>query len=220
MTLNRSLARVGTLLVGLSWLLSGHAAAGPLLLCHPFATGGAESLPWGTAPTWNSPDPTYDTRRLTADVVRMLDATPSVLAHMETLRRATIYATRDAQLAADLLAAVEARANRRRAVATSPLAVFDAGYLVETYRQASQVYKWGMLSEPAKAAWVLRTEPTANGYTTMRQALATSASPEMEFAASLVAPGSAADEHRRRAERGAAPGSPLAAVMRAIASER
>lgn len=211
-----SLLGRSTLALAASLLLSGSAAAGPLLLCHPFTTGGAEALPWGSGASWNSPDATYPVHRLTGDVVRLLDAAPSVLARMETLRRATIYAARDSRVAAELLAAVQARA----ASSAGALALFDAGYLVETYRQASQVYRWDMLTGPAKAAWALRDEPSADGYALMRQALARASHPEMEFAASLVAPAAAADAHRRRAAQGAEPGSPLAQVMRALAAER
>lgn len=201
-------------------LFARPALAGPLLICHPFPTGGAESLPWGTAPTWHSTDPGYDSRRLVADVVRLLDATPTVLARMETLRRATLYAARDAEVAAALLAALQARAERHRTRTTGAWAAFDAGYLVETYRQASQVYRWDMLTAAAKAAWAIREAPAIDGYASIVQALAQTPDPGMEFAASLVAPGTAADGHRRRAEAGARPGSPLAQVMRAIAEDR
>jgi hypothetical protein len=215
-----SFLRRSTLALGASFLLSGSAVAGPPLLCHPFVTGGAESLPWGTSASWNSPDSGYATHRLVGDVVRLLDTTPSVLAHMETLRRATIYAARDARVAADLLAAVQARVDGRHAGDAGALALFDAGYLVETYRQASQVYRWDMLTGSAKAAWALRDEPSADGYALIRQALASVPDAEMELAASLMAPGAAADAHRRRAAAGAKPGSLLAQAIRAMAAER
>lgn len=200
--------------------LGRSAWAGPLLICHPFATGGAESLPWSAAPTWNAPDTGYDSRQLVSDVVRLLAATPSVLARMETMRRATIYAARDAKLASDLLTAVQSRAAGSRATGAWPAAAFDAGYLIETYRQASQIYRWDMLSREARDIWAIRRAPTADGYAMMRTALDQIADGEMEFAASLVAPGTAADTHRRRALAAARPGSALAAVIRAVDAER
>lgn len=222
MTLVDWFLRHSTLAFAASLLLSGSAVAGPPLLCHRFPTGSAESLPWAERASWNSPEDGYATNRLVGDVVRLLGATPSVLAHMETLRRATIYAARDARIAAELLAAVRARAdrNRRQTLEAGALAIFDAAYLVESYRQASQVYRWDMLTGPAKAAWMLRDEPSIDGYTLIRQVLAQASQPEMEFAASLIAPGAAADAHRRRAAAGAGPGSPLTVVMRALVSER
>lgn len=220
MRLVRSRLPVLTLVLVTTLAVARPSFAGPLLICHPFPTAGSESLPWGTAPTWRSPDPGYDTRRLVADVLRLLDATPTVLARMETLRRATIYAAGDAQVADALMTAVQVRADDHRARPTGARAAFDAGYLVETYRQASQVYRWDMLSAAEKRAWAIREAPAADGYAAMAQAGARMADPSMEFAASLVAPADHADGHRRRAAAGAAPGSPLAQVMRAIAEDR
>lgn len=220
MRLVRPLLPVSALVLGASMLLVRPAGAGPLLICHPFPTSGAESLPWGTAPTWNSPDPGYDPRRLVTDVVRLLDATPTVLARMETLRRATIYAARDAQVAADLLAVLQARAGRRQPQPAGALAAFDAGYLVETYRQASLVYRWEMLTPADRTAWVLRDAPAIDGYAQIAKALERSTDAAMEFAASLVTRDPRADGHRRRAAAAATPGSALAKVMREIGEDR
>jgi hypothetical protein len=57
---------------------------------------------------------------------------------METLRRATIYASKHPAAATSLLIALRDRAAVPRA--TAPLAVFDFGYLVETYRQAKPIF--------------------------------------------------------------------------------
>src|SRR5687768_14261166 len=84
------------------------AVAGPPFICHAFELSGSPSLPWGSAAAagWNNPDPTYDVSRLPVDVPALLtDATP-VSARMETLRRATIYASRDKAVAALLLQAL------------------------------------------------------------------------------------------------------------------
>src|SRR6185436_11467364 len=73
------------------------ALAGPPFICHAFELSGSPSLPWGTntAAGWNNPDPAYDVQKLTADVTKLLTSTTPVSARMETLRRATIYASRD-----------------------------------------------------------------------------------------------------------------------------
>ncbi len=67
------------------------------------------------------------------------------------------------------------------------LAWFDAGYLVESYRQASHIYKWDMLTAADRAKWTLRSEPGGvDGYALVLKAIAMAGTnPEMEFAASL-----------------------------------
>jgi hypothetical protein len=188
------------------------AEAGPPLICHQFEAGDARLLPWaGNGKSWNTPDPAFDISRLTAETLRLLSADAPILARMENLRRATIYAGRDERVAAELLSAVMARAQDDAGKGRDPLAWFDAGYLVESYRQASHIYKWDMLAGKAKADWKLRSEPAVDGYALVRKALQVSGgNPEMEFAASLMQNGAVAAEHRRRAEVGAAAGSLLA----------
>lgn len=193
--------------------LSDAAEAGPPLICHPFDSGAASVLPWGSGSGWNTPDPTYDVQRLTADTMRVLAAEVPVLARMENLRRATIYASQDRRVAAELLVAVLGRALSAAVHGSrDPLAWFDAGYLVESYRQASFIYRWDMLSGARRSAWTLRSEPQGiDGYSFVRKALELGGSqPEIEFAASLMKEGAVAAEHRRRAVAGAGAGSLLA----------
>jgi hypothetical protein len=138
------------------------ALAGPPFICHAFELSGNPSLPWGNvaAAGWNNPDPAYDVSRLPVDVPKLLTATTPVSARMETLRRATIYASRDKAVAASLLQALEARAAANKADAN---ALFDAGFLTEAYRQASRVYEWDMLAGRAKEQWTMRAAPTGDG---------------------------------------------------------
>ncbi len=187
------------------------AEAGPPLICHRFDAGSARLLPWADGTGWNTPDPSYDVTQLTADTLRLLSADAPILARMENMRRATIYAGKDERIAAQLLTAVLARAQRDAGAGRDPLAWFDAGYLVESYRQASHIYKWDMLEGKAKTDWKLRTEPTGvDGYAMVRKALQVGGNAEMEFAASLMKSGAVSEEHRRRAAAGAAAGSLLA----------
>jgi hypothetical protein len=188
------------------------AEAGPPLICHRFDAGNAQLLPWASNGTsWNTPDPAYDVTKLTADTLRLLSTDAPVLARMENMRRATIYAGRDERVAAELLAAVLARAQSDAGKGRDALAWFDAGYLVESYRQASHIYKWDMLTGKAKSDWKLRSEPGVDGYALVRKALTVSGgNAEMEFAASLMKDGAASAAHRRRAEAGASSGSLLA----------
>ena len=64
----------------------------------------------GTGANWNTPLASYNTARLTDDVVTLLDTDAPVLTRMENLRRATIYAQKDPVVARRLLDAVMGRA--------------------------------------------------------------------------------------------------------------
>ncbi len=200
----RSVLVLGTLLT-----LSRAAEAGPPLICHPFDAGTAALLPWGSGPGWNTPDPSYNVQQLTADTLRLLSADAPILARMENLRRATIYAEKNPQIAAQLLAAVHERAvtaagDRSR----DPLPWFDAGYLIESYRQL-RIYRDDMI--PATKTGTKTGTKPGDGYALVQKAIDLSGSnPTIEFAASLMKEGSAAAEHRRRAQAGAPAGSLLA----------
>jgi hypothetical protein len=198
--LSGHIARTAILIFG----LVGAAEAGPPLVCHPFETGPAALLPWSDTSGWNAPDRAYAVQRLVPDTMRLLSPNAPVLARMENLRRATVYAAQDRRVAAELLSAVLGRALSTVAAGNrDPMAWFDAGYLVETYRQASAAFKWDMLAGTAPQ--------TLDGYSFIKKAIELGGpAPEMEYAASLVKEGSAAAEHRRRALAGAPAGSMLA----------
>jgi hypothetical protein len=187
----------------LMFAVTGPLQAGPPLICHPFTTGQAKLLPWDTASAgWNTPDRSYDVANLKADTLRLLSPDAPVLVRMENMRRAAIYAARDERVAADLLSAVLARAQSDAGKGVTPLAWFDAGYLIETYRQAGPALKRNMLPS------------NLDGYSMLKKALLlTNNNPEMEFAAALTQSGAVAAEHRRRAEAGATKESLLAANL-------
>ena len=203
--LTRTLLALGFLVA-----VAGAAEAGPPLICHAFDAGSAPLLPWAKGQSWDSPDASYDVTRLTADTLRLLSADAPILARMENMRRATIYAARNREAAGQLMSAVMKRAESGGG--SDPLSWFDAGYLVESYRQASHIYKWDMLTKVERAKWTLRDEPNSvDGYALVQKAITmTGSSAEMEFAASLMKDGPAAAEHRRRALAGAKAGSLLA----------
>src|SRR5213593_3464326 len=83
-------------------VLARPALAGPPLLCFPFEIGAARSLPMGTS-GWRATDPRYDVSHLVADTVALLGPETPVIVHMETLRRATIYAATNPAVAEQLL---------------------------------------------------------------------------------------------------------------------
>lgn len=153
------------------------ALAGPPLLCFPFDTGGAPSLPMGAA-SWRAIDTSYDVSHLVDDTVRLLAPPAPVIARMETIRRATIYAATRPDLASLLLDKLE-----RRAAASDPRApdaVFDLGYLVETYKQATF-----MFSAPVKGLDAI------DGYRWVMKAYALRRDPTMQYAAGLIKPDAA-----------------------------
>jgi hypothetical protein len=184
------------LAAGVAVAVPRSAEAGPPLICHPFDAGSARLLDWAHGEGWNTPDRRYDTKKLTADTLRLLSADAPVLARMENMRRATIYAQQDRSVADELLKAVLARATASSGD-PDPIALFDAGYLIETYRQ------WNMLSGK-----------NLDGYAMVKRALEAHPNAEMEFAASLMKEGSVSEQHRQRAAVGAAPGSLLAKNLR------
>jgi hypothetical protein len=202
---------VRALTLGLILAAPAISHAGPPLICHPFQTGNARLLPWADGAGWNNPDPRYNIERLTADTLRLLSPSAPVLARMETLRRATIYAARDPRLANELLAALLARALSSAATsAPDPHAIFDAGYLIESYKQAVGIHSRSML-RGGNDGWTMREQVGGDGYALVTRAMAlTGGHPEMEFAASLMREGAASAEHRRRATAAAVAGSLLA----------
>jgi len=196
--------------------IAGSALAGPPLICHTISIGDAKSLPW-TSESWNlAAGQNYDTRNLAADTLALLTPSTPVLVRMETLRRATIYARQDPQAAKELLVRLYARAtDSDRTGHPDALAWFDAGYLVECYKQ------WigrdlphltdGMRLDPNPAA-------NLDGYAWVTRAIGLRGSdPEMEFAAALISltPPHSNDlrGHAQRAQAGASSDSLLAANL-------
>ena len=179
------------------------ANAGPPLLCYPYQIDDAKSLPWGSG-GWRAAAPDYDLRRLADDTLALLGPDVPVIVRMETLRRAAVYATKDRQIAADLLGRLEARVHNAEAAGKpDALAVFDAGYLIETYKQAGLAGALGSATG------------TLDGYAMIRKAIGVRGhDPEMEFAAALALADSRSQDartaHLRKALAGAEPGSRLA----------
>jgi hypothetical protein len=113
------------------------ALAGPPLLCFPFEIGSARSLPMGNG-AWHAIDPAYDVSHLVADTLELLAPGTPVVVRMETLRRATVYASAHPSIASELMNELKTRSE-----AKAPLAAFDYGYLVEAYREA----EWALGSQ-------------------------------------------------------------------------
>lgn len=164
------------------------AQAGPPLVCHTLDIGDAKSVPW-TSHSWNlSGSESYDTKNLAADTIAILDSNPVVLVHMETLRRATLYARQDLVAAQELLTKLVTRANALGSkTKVGALASFDLGYLAESYKV------WIGKDERNPA------EPVDGFGLVIRAIQVRGKDPEMEFAAALIAINGAAPEQKEHA---------------------
>jgi hypothetical protein len=161
--------------------------AGPPLICHQFDIGNAKSLPW-ISHDWNlSGGETYDTQKLASDTIAILDSDSTVLVHMETLRRATLFARKDSRAAKELLTRLVARADSAKS--SSALAAFDAGYLAEAYKQ------WLGKDEVNPARGL-------DGYALVKKAIQLRGNdPQMEFAAALITLDGLASEQTNHAQK-------------------
>lgn len=186
--------------ITLAILLSSTVLAGPPLVCWPFDIGNAKSLPW-QGPGWRGVKADYDVHRLVQDTLALLTPDQPVIARMETIRRAAVFATQDQSVARDLYERLAKRARDASGPAAA-LAIFDEGYLAETYKQTRGISPIGALVNDA------------DGYSMAVKAISLRhGDSEMEFAAALI--NSDRDknkerEHLRNALAGASEGSLLA----------
>lgn len=180
-------------LLAATLLFASAAHAGPPLLCHPFDTAGAASLPWGDG--WNRIDRRYDTARLSADTLGLLGAQTPVIARMETLRRAAIYASADGATLRDLATRLDARVAAAKTPQAKSLALFDAGYFAETLEDIARLQGYDMPGIGKVDVAALRgVLARGDGSVRIDEALKLrTADPSMRFAAALV---SAADERK------------------------
>lgn len=154
--------------------IAAPALAGPPLVCFPFDIGTARSLPWDAdSHAWKGMRADYRLSQLTGDTLALLTPTTPIIVRMETLRRAAIYATKDAEVARTLFTTL---LDRAKAKGSDALAVFDAGYLVETYKQAASI------------APVMGTLASGiDGYALVGKSLAARGQdPAIEFAAAMM----------------------------------
>jgi len=183
------------------------AVAGPPLICHSFDIGNAKSLPW-IGHDWKlSGGENYDARNLANDTLDILAGSKFALVHMETLRRATLYARKDPVAAKQLLLKIVARAKSNENSSTpDAFALFDAAYLTEAYKQ------WmGEKGEnPADGL---------DGYPWMKRAIQLRANdPQMQFAAALITLRGAQDAHQDYTQKALAGGKSDELLARNLAA--
>jgi hypothetical protein len=169
-------------------LITIPAWAGPPLICKTFDIGSAKSLPWKAGPDWQGAEPAYNLANLPDETLSLLTPGTPMRVRMETLRRAGIYSAKDARLAGEITGRLMARALDAEASGTpDPLAWFDAGYFVETIRQATFVYRYSMLNPAERASWQLRGDTQRlDGYPWVRKAIRLGGV-DMDYALSLIA---------------------------------
>jgi hypothetical protein len=120
---------------------------------------------------------------LKSDVIALLTPSTPVLVRMETLRRAALYGSLDATAARGLLDTLRSRAERSQT--DGALARFDAGYLIETYRQIAPI-----------APELGKMVEGLNGYQLVTESLkARHGDPAMALAAALMTTGPGNADH-------------------------
>lgn len=127
----------------LAMLVNTTALAGPPLLCDPFDTAGARSLEWG-GEGWNQPLASYDLARLADRTQSLLTSDTPVIERMETLRRAAIYASRDGETLREMSARFQSRIEAAQGNEARALALFDAGYFLETLQDIDRLQDYDM----------------------------------------------------------------------------
>jgi hypothetical protein len=166
------------------FLFVSSALAGPPLICHSFDIGNAKSIPWA-GHDWNlTGSENYNTKNLATETIAILDSDSIVLVHMETLRRATLYARRDPVAAKELITKLVVRADSSANSSAAVMTTFDLGYLVECYKQ------WMGKDEPNPAQGL-------DGYGLVKKATQLRGNdPQMDFAAALITLNGPASEHQ------------------------
>src|SRR5262249_38073061 len=149
----RTLRSVLSTLIALALMLTlfRPALAGPVLICKTYEIGNAKSLPWGGS-DWRSVKSDYDIDRLVEDTLALLTPDTPVIVRMETLRRAVIYSAwarvdrevnytkRNDNAAQNLFSRLVGTSKESALQAATkkpdPLRLFDAGFFVESWKQA------------------------------------------------------------------------------------
>jgi hypothetical protein len=197
---------VTTALVLASIALARPALAGPPLLCHPFDIGTAASLPWSGATSWFDGKADYNLANLVADTEALLTPATPVIVRMETLRRASIYSSRDPKIASALLERLTAKAQASKATGRpDALALLDAAYATEALRQVTLI--GGIPGFKDRVDGIKDVVSNADGWQYMKASLAARPDdPALEFAAALIAADkdrAAYTGHAQRARAGA-----------------
>ena len=205
--------RHAVLSVAIVLALATPVLAGPPLLCRPYDTGNARSLPWNGSGGWQGELPGYKLENLITDTEALLTPATPVIARMETLRRASLYASRDRAIASQLLTRLVSRANAADAKgAPDALALLDAAYVAGAFYEISTMAREGEFRD--RAAAVRDALGKTDAYALITRSIA--ARPDdaaIQFAAALIASDqnrAAYPQHAEKARKGVAKDALLA----------
>jgi hypothetical protein len=165
--------------------------AGPPLVCHTFDIGNAKSLPWVSHSWTLSGAESYDTKKLGEDTLAIVDGESTVLVHMETLRRAALYGTKDPVALKHLVLKLIVRSDAAtQSTPAAAIASFDLGYFAEILTQIH---------------WIAKgfTNPTQNldGYALVQKARRLRPNDaQIEFAAALITLEGPVSDHQQCAQ--------------------
>jgi len=164
----------------------------------------ATSLPWNSPRNYLGIVEGYDVHHLVADTERLLKQPMPTIVRMETLRRAAVYASRDAQAAEQLVAFVVGKVSVLPVPGPpDPMALFDAGYVLEVLQELQH------FEEGTKFFWqrdpaVVRVTRPYDGWALLKQSAALRPDdPSIQFTLGLMLPREAAEPYFRRAREGA-----------------
>ena len=159
--------------------------AGPPLLCHPYDIGSARSLPWNDAAGWTGQRADYKLERLISDTDALLTPATPVVVRMETLRRASLYASLDATVARQLLSDLNAKVEAAEAAGRpDAFALLDAAYVTEAFRMMSNLGGEFTSRAPGLRAAI----GNSDGYALIARSIAAKPNDAgLQFAAALIA---------------------------------
>jgi hypothetical protein len=142
----------------------------------------------------------YDVYGVVADTEALLTPSTPTLVRMETLRRATVYASRNRQVAEQLMAFVTGRiASVPRPGYPDALALFDAGCVIEVMRELEQFAPGSKLFWARDRAIVGITQPYSPRALLEQSAALRPNDGAIQLALALVLPANEAEPYLRRA---------------------
>jgi hypothetical protein len=167
--------------------------------------GPAASLPWWSSTNFIGISDDYDFHRVVADTEGLLATPMPTIVRMETLRRATVYASRDRRVAEQLVAFVSGRITSvQRPGYPDAMALFDAGYVIEVLKELEQFAPGSKIFWARDRAIVGLTRPYDSRALIAQSAALRPNDGAIQLALALLLPANDAEPHLRRAQASAA----------------
>jgi hypothetical protein len=177
------------------------AAVDAPLLFAVLDIGSAQSLPWTAPANYLGIRDDYDVHHVVADTSALLTPATPTIVRMETLRRAAVYASRDREVARQLVAFVVGRVTVLPTPGPpEPIALFDAGYVIEVLKELQE---FGLNT---KTLWALDrtivgiTRPYDGRALLEQSAALCPGDGSIQLALALLTPSSVPNPHLRQAQ--------------------